>query len=286
MSEEAQAPAGGGLEVEPEDVKSSKSDTPKTESKESKSQPKSETKSSDGKSESKQEAKDAGPAPWANDLAERGLDDPRIDQYLREVWQPRMTQFEQDLAGWSDLFGGDMEAAQIMAGLAEALDSDPEGTYQQMGELLGLSGDIGEYDEFDEAEHSPTPMDYDDDEEGYEDSEEGDEYRDWVMSKMMEEQEAQQDAAYEDLLVNIEQQVPGFDRDLFHAAIVAFEGDPDSAMEWYMKYHRAPEAPAEMDGPDPVGEGTSGVPNKDEYSNLGSAIDAFLSEDRTSRSTR
>ena len=120
MSEEAQAPAGGGFEVEPEDVKSSKSDTPKTESKESKSQPKSETKSSDGNSESKQEAKDAGPAPWANDLAERGLDDPRIDQYLREVWQPRMTQFEQDLAGWSELFGGDMEAAQIMAGLAEA----------------------------------------------------------------------------------------------------------------------------------------------------------------------
>jgi len=142
MSEEAQAPAGGGFEVEPEDVKSSKSDTPKTESKESKSQPKSETKSSDGNSESKQEAKDAGPAPWANDLAERGLDDPRIDQYLREVWQPRMTQFEQDLAGWSELFGGDMEAAQIMAGLAEALDNDPEGTYQQMGELLGLSGDI------------------------------------------------------------------------------------------------------------------------------------------------
>lgn len=280
MSETAEAQAGdSGLEVSPEDVapKESKSaeSKPKTESKEKSSQPKSEAKSSDEKSEPKQEAKEDGTAPWAKDLADRGLNDPNFDSYLREVWQPRMTQFEQDLGNWSNLFGGDMERAQIMAGLADALEQDPEGTYQQIGELLGLLS---------ESEENPAL----EDDEGYDeeeyDDEEPDEYRQWVMSKMQEEEEAHQDAAYEELLTELETAHPGFDRELFHAAIVAFEGDPDQALEWYMKYHKPAQEPSEMDGPDPVGEGNPVPPTQETYSGIGDAIAAFMSEDKTARS--
>lgn len=282
MSETAEAQAGdGGLEVSPEDVapKDSKSSgsTPKTESKEKSSQPKSEAKSSDEKSEPKQEAKEDGTAPWAKDLADRGLNDPNFDSYLREVWQPRMTQFEQDLGNWSNLFGGDMERAQIMAGLADALEQDPEGTYQQIGELLGLLNDSEEGSPVGEDQLAGDGTDETD-------GAEPDEYRQWVMSKMQEEQEAKQDAAYEDLLAELETAHPGFDRELFHAAIVAFEGDPDQAMEWYMKYHKPAQEPAEMDGPDPVGEGNPVPPTQEAYSGIGDAIAAFMSEDKTARS--
>ena len=285
MSEttEAQAPAGDSLEVTEDDVKPSKgkgdSSKPKTDSKEKSSQPKSGAKSSDESSEPKQEVKDGGPAPWAKDLADRGIEDPNVDAYLREVWQPRMTQYEQQMSQWDQLFGGDMERAQIMAGLAEALENDPAGTYQQMGELLGLLND-GEYDEgeFDGGVDGEFG--------GMDDGEEPDEYRQWVMDKMAQEQEAQQDAAYEALLTDLETEHPGFDRELFHAAIVAFEGDPEMALNWYMKYHRAPEPGAEMDGPTPMGEGNPTPPEQESYSGLGDAIDAFLSQDKTSRGGR
>lgn len=283
MSEttEAQAPAGDSLEVTEDDIKSSKgsSSKPKTDSTEKSSQPKSEAKNSDERSEPKQEAKDGGPAPWAKDLADRGIEDPNVDAYLREVWQPRMTQYEQQMSQWDQLFGGDMERAQIMAGLAEALENDPAGTYQQMGELLGLLSDDGEYGEYEDGE-------YEGDFEGEDDGEQPDEYRQWVMEKMQQEHEAQQDAEYESLLTDLETEHPGFDRELFHAAIVAFDGDPEMALNWYMKYHRAPDPSDEMDGPTPMGEGNPTPPEQEQYSGLGDAIDAFLSQDKTSRGGR
>lgn len=252
-------------------------EAPKTDTKDTKggSQPKAESKPDSGK-----EAKDSGgPPPWAKDLAERGLDDPRFDAYLNEVWQPRMTQFEQQVSEWSGMFDGDMERAQIMAGLAAALDADPEGTYRQMGELLGLSGSTdGEYDETDGG--------FEDD--GYEDGpdEDTDEYRQWVMQKMQEEQQAREDQQYQSLLDEIAERTPGFDPELFHTAIVAFDGDPEMAMEWYMKYHRAPEAADTPDGPTPVGEGNPTPPEAEEYSGIGDAINAFMSQDKASKAAR
>lgn len=252
------------------------SEAPKTDTKDTakQSQPKAEPKSGDGK-----EAKDSGgPPPWAKDLAERGLDDPRFDSYLNEVWQPRMTQFEQQVSEWSGMFDGDMERAQIMAGLAQALDSDPEGTYRQMGELLGLSGS--------------TDGEYDTTEDGYADEgdsdgeEEPDDYRQWVMQKMQEEQQSREDQQYNSLLEEIASTTPGFDPDLFHAAIIAFDGDPESAMEWYMKYHKAPEAPDSPDGPTPVGEGNPTPPEAKEYSGIGDAIADFMSQDKAAKSAR
>lgn len=238
---------------------------PKTESGDKSSQPKSDSKSGG-------EAKEGGPAPWAKDLAERGLDDPRFDAYLNEVWQPRMTQFEQQVAQYDQMFGGDIERAQIMAGLAEALENDPVGTYEEIGRLLGLAGD-GEYDEsmgMDEGEYDP---------EG--EGEPEDEYRQWVMQKMQEEQMAQEDQAYESLLSELEGAHPGFDRELFHAAIVAHQGDPEAALEWYMKYHKAPEPADQHDGPTPLGEGNPTPPEAKEYSGIGDAINDFLSEEKT-----
>ena len=255
---EAQAPLDDAPPVE-----EPQASTPKTDSKDAKdSQP-------SGAKEQR------GPSPWAKDLADRGLDDPRIDEYLNEVWQPRMTQFEQQASEWSGLFGGDMERAQIMAGLAEALEADPEGTYQQIGEILGLSQTNGEYDGTEGLDEGDGT-----------EQEQPDEYRDWVMQKMQEEQIAQQDAAYESLLTELSEQVPGFDPNLFHAAIVAHDGDPEAAMEWYMQYHRAPEPAAAPDGPTPVGEGNPTPPEEKQYSGFGDAIADFMSESKTSKSAR
>ncbi len=239
--------------------------TPKTESKDTSSAQPSGAK------------EERGPSPWAKDLVDRGLEDPRIDDYLNEVWQPRMTQMEQQSSEWSGLFGGDMERAQIMAGLAEALEGDPEGTYQQIGEILGLTTNNGEYNETDGL---------DDETDGAEGTGQPDEYRDWVMSKMQEEQVQQQDAAYESLLGELSEQVPGFDPNLFHAAIVAHDGDPEAAMQWYMQYHRAPDPAGTLDGPTPVGEGSPTPPEAKEYSGIGDAIADFMSESKTSRSAR
>lgn len=259
MSEDvAQAPVDDAPDVEAPDS------APKTESGDRSSQPKSDSKSGG-------EAKEGGPAPWAKDLADRGLNDPAFDEYLRESWQPRMTQFEQQVSEWSGLFGGDMERAQIMAGLAEALENDPEGTYQEIGRLLGLASDDGEYADVEGG------MEEGEDGEG----EEPDEYRQWVMQKMQEEQISQQDQQYQSLLSELDEAYPGFDQDLFHAAIVAHDGDPEQALEWYMKYHKAPEPADEPDGPTPLGEGNPTPPESKEYSGIGDAISDFMSEEKT-----
>jgi hypothetical protein len=234
--------------------------TPKTESK-SQSQPKSGGKSAG--------AKDSGPAPWAKDLADRGLDDPRIDEYLRESWQPRMTQYEQQISQYDELFGGDMDRAQMLAGLAEALENDPQGTYAELGQLLGLS----------DGEFSGDDEDFAFDEQPDE-GESPDQYREWVMNKMQEEQVQQQDQAYESLLSELEGQYPGFDRGLFHAAIVAHDGDPEQALGWYMQYHREPSPPDTPDGPTPVGEGNPTPPEAQEYSGIGEALQAFMQEEK------
>jgi tetratricopeptide (TPR) repeat protein len=262
MSEDvAQAPVEEAPEME------APTSEPKTESGDKSSQPKSESKDSG--------AKEGGPAPWAKDLADLGLDDPRFDQYLRDSWQPRMTQYEQQVAQYDQLFGGDIERAQIMAGLAESLENDPQGTYEELGRLLGFND--GEYDEaedgFDEGEDTDGEQ------------EQPDEYREWVMQKMQEEQQSQQDQAYESLLTELEEAHPGFDRELFHAAIVAYDGDPEMALQWYMKYHRAPEPADAPDGPTPLGEGNPAPPEVKEYSGIGDAISDFMSEEKT-RSSR
>lgn len=253
------------MDDEAPQMEAPQTEAPKTESGDKSSQPKPDSKSGG-------EAKEGGPAPWAKDLADRGLDDPRVDAYLREVWQPRMTQFEQQVSEWSELFNGDMETAQIMSGLAVALENDPQGTYQELGQLLGFSD--GEFDEAPEGEFDEGEY-----EEGQE--QEPDEYRQWVMQKMEEERISQEDQAYESLLGELEQANPGFDRDLFHAAIVAHDGDPEMALDWYMKYHRAPQAADQHDGPAPLGEGNPTPPEAKEYSGIGDAISDFLSEEKT-----
>lgn len=266
MSEtEAQAPEP---QAEAPEV-SGPSGSPKTESGTTSSQP---SASQSG------EAKEQGTAPWAKDLADRGIADPNVDAYLREVWQPRMTQFEQQMSQWDQLFGGDMERAQIMAGLADALEHDPAGTYEEIGRLLGLVTD-GEYDDA-QADEGMQDGEYDEGEN------ELSQYRQWIEEQMEQQKIMEQDIAYEDLLNHLETENPGFDRDLFHAAIVAFDGDPDMAFEWYMKYHRAPEPPAEFDGPDPMGESNPAPPEAKEYSGIGDAIADFMSDMKTAKGAR
>jgi hypothetical protein len=218
-------------------------------------------------------AKEQGPPPWAKDLADRGIEDPRVDQYLREVWQPRMTQHEQQLAEWTGLFGdGGMDAARIGAGLLEALESDPEGTYQQIGELLGLTAaEVEEMAEDAEGEELDGP----------EAAPEDDVTR-WVRERMEQEQAAQQDAQYQQLLDALGQQFEGFDENLFNMAMLAHEGDLDAALQAYTAYHKPP-APKD-EAPPTLGDAPAPTPREaHDFSTIGDSIDAFLSEDRARR---
>lgn len=88
----------------------------------------------------------SGTAPWSSDLESR-FSDPEtrqaVDSYLRERWQPRMTQLEQTVAQSSD--------AQA---LYDAFREDPNGTFLSVTEQLygaeeaervvkALSGELG-----------------------------------------------------------------------------------------------------------------------------------------------
>lgn len=63
-----------------------------------------------------------GAGPWAKDLEalDLGVKGEVVDGYLRETWQPRVTQLEQELAVYRGLFE-DTEAAQIAANIAGGL---------------------------------------------------------------------------------------------------------------------------------------------------------------------
>lgn len=203
--------------------------------------PKAESKQQTDKSQPKQ-AKDKGPSPWLKDLEGLGLNPehvPSVDEYLRTQWQPRMTEFEQQVAEWSNLFGGDMERAQIMANIANALEEDPAGTYRQIGELLELvdsetdgdalpvgdEGDMGDPEGEDTGEPDP---------------------RQQFLDELMEQHKQQQaDAMYERMMDGIREEFPGLDEDLFNTALLAHGGDVAGARAWYAPRHQPLRTPDE-----------------------------------------
>lgn len=221
----------------------------------------------------KGKAKESGPPPWAKDLSDRGIDDPRVDEYLREVWQPRMTQHEQSLSEWEGLFGdGGMEAARIGAGLLDALESDPEGTYAQIGELLGLTQAEVESMVDEESDAGTEPAD----------GEPTDPRQAYVDRLMQQEQEQKQEQQYQALLDALGKQFEGFDEDLFHICMLAHEGDLDQALQAYQTYH--PEQTAGDPAPPTAGDASSPTPrDAPEYGSIGDSIDAFLSDERARR---
>lgn len=213
-------------------------------------------------------AKEKGAAPWAKDLeAMRDADDPfdAFDEYLRSNVQPRMTQHEQSLAEFNKMFG-DMDTARKVVDFLSYLEGNPTEAMRQLSKNYGV-------DPLDLLEELAEQAEQQNDSEPDGKEPADDEDRKWVQQKRQEEQQAKQDKALEDLLKGFEDEVPGFDRDLYIRILKASDFDAEAALEDYMKWHKEPEPP---DDPPPTGGGNKGATPR-EAPKRGSIADAMSS---------
>lgn len=222
-------------------------------------------------------AKESGAAPWAKDLADMGLDPDtlgKVDGYLRTSWQPRMTKFEQDLAGWSKPFGGDLEGAQTAASFFASLDSDPAGTLANLESVLREQGLLGD------ASNSP----YESDDDGMDDpADETTPEQEWTRQQMQAQKDKEENDHYEGVLNELaDEKFPGLDRDLFTTFVIANQGNLDGAIAAYTPYHKAPDPTPTA--PDTAGGSTTPAPREAKRpASLKDAISDWQSESRTAR---
>jgi hypothetical protein len=227
----------------------------------------------DGKTPAQPGKKEKGAAPWAKDLdAMRDHEDPfeAFNEYLATKWQPRTTQLEQSVAEFSKMFG-DVDTARMVADFMSTLDGNPKETLRQLAQSYGVDPmDLLEVLE-DEANPDPSP---EEDKTSFFD----DEDRKWVQQQREQETQAKQDQALQNLLQGFEDEIPGFDRDLYVYMLKASDYDAEEALETYMKWHREPEA---KDDPPPTGGGQKGATPREapQYKSIGDAMKAFLRDE-------
>lgn len=252
----------------------------KPEDKEPTPKPKAEPKASPKAKEAAQKVQpQKGPSPWEAELAERGLDDPKFAEYMRDK-QGYITQLEQSNSAFKQLFGEGEEAvgvAQVAANIINGLDQDPAGTLVEImrvleldpTELFGDPNDIEGYDDegYDEGEYDDAP-------------EEDDPVRTWVSQKMQAEMEAQQDQAYDAIIAQIKQQHGGFNDRVFHNYVIAYDGDIQAAYTEYASDF--PPTPRSVAPPVHGGGQPPPQPAK-EYTDFGGAVDDFMAEMKASR---
>lgn len=215
----------------------------------------------------------ANDAPWSADLAGLGLDDTAraaVDGYLRQTWQPRMTQYEQQVR--------ELAPAQE---LWKDFHEDPDGTFIAVGSQL-----FGE-DKVDAlqallAEQQAAAAESDAEPTGQLDPR---------LQALLDEREAvAHREAYENAISQVKAVKPDLVEEWFHPFVVAAEGHMDDAVARYdawlgsvqSKLGAAPPAPA--DAPATLGggspDGPAAPPVAETYGSLDDALDATLAEMR------
>lgn len=249
----------------------------KPEDKEATPKPKASPKAKDAAQKVQPQAK--GPSPWETELAERGLDDPKFAEYMRDK-QGYITQLEQSNSAFKQLFGEGEEAvgiANIAANVIKGLEEDPAGTISEIMRVLELDpvdlfGDPNDIEGYDEGDYEDEG-DYD---------EEPDPVTAWVSQKMQAEQEAQQDAAYDAIIAQIKQQHGGFNDRVFHNYVIAYDGDIQAA---YTEYAADFPPQIKAQAPPVIGGGSGQLPPQPQkqYNDFGGAVDDFMAEMKASR---
>lgn len=219
----------------------------------------------------------AGDAPWSTDLSALGLDESQaaaVDGYLREKWQPRMTQYEQQVAKLAP-------AAELW----QDFQADPQGTYAAVGEQLfgdefaqNLNGLWQPADETEEtpAAVEPAPIDP------------------RVQALIDAEEARQQRAAYEARLAEVREQHQDVEPELIAPFVVAAEGDWNMAVQAYQHWMgQARErfgltVPEEVLPPTAVGTsaaqgGTTPPPVQQQFGSLDDALDSAMDDMRAAR---
>lgn len=241
------------------------------------------------------ESPTAGSAPWSSDLA--FIEDPalrgQVDNYLREKWQPRTTQLEQELAQSADArqlwqqFQDQETAADAYVRITHELFGDEAAdnvlAYMQQGQ----QEEPAVTDLYQQQEPAPTDPRFE------------------SVASWVEEQQAEREYAEEmdritssiDARRQTDPTLPEIVPDFFHKHVHAAEGDFDRAYDLYaaeerMRAERAAAAGVTVPDPAPnvVGSDTQGAtsttPTQRRYTagnEIAEAIDEFMAEDRARR---
>jgi hypothetical protein len=214
-------------------------------------------------------------APWASDLQGLGLDADsfgKVDGYLRQSWQPRMTQFEQQVAElaparelYQDFVNPDTAADTFLAVGAQLFGDE---------KAEALAKLIAEQEAAAAAEPAAPAQQLDP----------------RVQALIEREEAAEREAAYRSELDRVKSTNPDLDEDLFHPFVIAADGNIDAAVQRYNQWHgqaRSKFAPAEAGEAAPPtalgtgdGGGTAVPPTSPRYDSIDAALDATLAEMR------
>lgn len=229
----------------------------------------------------------SGAAPWAKDLEGLGLAPDglaAVDKYLRDQWQPRMTEFETKNKGYMDLFGGSDESMQTAASMFKAFQENPEDAFVQLGLAMGY---------IDEADLGEDPQGALDEQLGQPEQPQTalpPEYQQWMDEKMAAEREEKEMQKLNDYFDTVAKQFEGqdFDRDLYHMLFVGAMGNEDAALEKYRTYASAlaaGQAPATPPAPPVLNDATGNTPvaGGPKPKTIDEAMNAFMEMDRAAK---
>lgn len=195
------------------------------------------------------QASEQGPGPWSKDLEALGLGEHQavVDKYLREQWQPRVTELEQKYAPFKAF--QTPEDGTAAAELLYALRNDPHGTHDYLRTLI--EADVGPWP------GAETPADT-----GEEETPAHDPRLNFVDQLMEEREVANQEAEFMKIVNEQKQSIPDLKEDWFAKMILANNGDLEAAVNDYKQVFPA----KPIDPPPPTaGDGVTAPPEADKY---------------------
>lgn len=195
-----------------------------------------------------------GPGPWQKDLESLGLGDEYtriVDGYLREKWQPRVTELEQQFAPYKELFQSPDDGTAASE-LLYSLRENPRETYKLLGEMIEEAFGPEQADEL---------MDQLED---VQDSGEPDERQAFIDQLMQEREFEAQMKEYQSVVDKLKGDAPDLNEQWFAKLVVANNGDTDAAFEDYKELFadqfKSPEPP-----PPTVGDGPMAPQESEEF---------------------
>lgn len=223
-----------------------------------------------------------GPAPWQKDLDGLELGDftPKVDQYLREQWQPRVTKLEQDYAKYNDLFGGEFDNAEAASAMFGAFREDPEQAFMMLANAMGYKLD-GEQEgpQEPQAPEAPQPQDSFSDED-----------RQWIAQQRQIQEQQQQEQILRDYLGEVAKDYgDNWDEQTYLTLFVGTNGDEAATKQMYDQFiqGRQPAAPAQT-APPVLSDntGTAAAQAAEPPSSIDEAMAQYRAEEQMRRAKR
>lgn len=209
-----------------------------------------------------------GQGPWAKDLEGLGLPpeyQQAVDKYLREKWQPRVTELEQQYAPYKVFQSPDDGATA--ADLLYSLRENPQETYKVLGQLIEE-----QYGPMTDAEKKEAVDQVVSDSQEQQ-PQKDDPRLDYVDQLMQERELEQQMEDFQKLYEEQKQQFPELEEEWFAKLVLANNGDVENAMADYAKLF-----PKQESEPPPptIGEGATTPPESEEWDSSKESFESFV----------